>query len=107
MVLTVDIILKDKILSTIKAGDWVICEFGHNDEKEKGPGSGAWYHYSRNLKIFIDNLLKANGTCLKRKGNYMLFGKYNSLLSFLPLFSMCGYRTSLTKDCRGDYRLNI
>ena len=45
-----------KILSTIKAGDWVICEFGHNDEKEKGPGSGAWYHYSRNLKIFIDNV---------------------------------------------------
>lgn len=61
----------------------------------------------RQLKIFIDTLLKANGTCLKRKGNYMLFGKYNSLLSFLPLFSMCGYRASLTKDCRGDYRLNI
>ena len=61
----------------------------------------------RQLKIFTDTLLKANGTCLRQKGNYMLFGKYNSLLSFQPLFSMCGYRTSLLKDCRGDYRLNI
>lgn len=51
----------DKILSTIKPGDYVLCEFGHNDEKEKGPGSGAWYHYSRNLKIFIDRVRKAGG----------------------------------------------
>ena len=35
-----------KILSVIKEGDYVICEFGHNDEKEKGPGTGAWYHYT-------------------------------------------------------------
>lgn len=49
----------DKILTTLKAGDIVICEFGHNDEKEKGPGTGSWYHYSRNLKIFIDNVRAA------------------------------------------------
>lgn len=51
----------DKILSTLKPGDYVVCEFGHNDEKEKGPGSGAWYHYTRNLKIFIDRVRKAGG----------------------------------------------
>lgn len=51
----------DKILTTLKPGDYVVCEFGHNDEKEKGPGSGAWYHYSRNLKIFIDRVRKAGG----------------------------------------------
>ena len=61
----------------------------------------------RQLKIFTDTLLKANGTVLKQKGNYMLFGKYESLLSFQPLFSMCGYRVSMVKDYRGDYRLNI
>lgn len=44
----------EKILSVIKEGDYVICEFGHNDEKEKGPGTGAWYHYSVALKKFID-----------------------------------------------------
>ena len=46
----------DKIMSTLKAGDYVICEFGHNDQKEKGFGKGAWYHFSVNLKIFIDKV---------------------------------------------------
>lgn len=44
----------EKILSVIREGDYVICEFGHNDEKEKGPGTGAWYHYSVALKKFVD-----------------------------------------------------
>ena len=39
----------DKILSMMKAGDYVFCEFGHNDEKEHRPGDGAWYHYVYNL----------------------------------------------------------
>ena len=51
-----------QLLANIKEGDLVICEFGHNDEKEKGPGSGAWYHYSRNLKIFIDNVRAKNAS---------------------------------------------
>lgn len=53
-----------KIMSTLKDGDYVICEFGHNDQKEKGPGSGAWYHYSRNLKIFIDNVRSKGATII-------------------------------------------
>lgn len=46
----------DKILSTLKKGDYVFVEFGHNDEKEKKAGDGAWYHYVYNLKIFIDQI---------------------------------------------------
>lgn len=46
----------DKILTTLKKGDIVIVEFGHNDEKEKRPGDGAWYHYIYNLKIFVDQV---------------------------------------------------
>lgn len=46
----------DKILTTLKTGDLVIVEFGHNDEKEKKAGDGAWYHYVYNLKIFIDQV---------------------------------------------------
>ena len=46
----------DKILTTLKPGDLLIAEFGHNDEKEKRPGDGAWYHYQYNLKIFIDEV---------------------------------------------------
>lgn len=44
----------EKILSMMKPGDYVLCEFGHNDQKEKGAGSGAWYNFSCNLKKFID-----------------------------------------------------
>lgn len=44
----------DKVLAMAKPGDWIIMEFGHNDEKDRGAGKGAWYNYSTNLKIFID-----------------------------------------------------
>ena len=50
-----------KILSLLKKGDYVIVEFGHNDEKEKKAGDGAWYSYSRNLKIFVDRVRAAGG----------------------------------------------
>lgn len=48
------------ILAHMKPGDYVFCEFGHNDEKEKGPGTGAWYHYTVNLKKYVD-LVRAKG----------------------------------------------
>ena len=51
----------DKILTQLKQGDYVIVEFGHNDEKEKKAGDGAWYSYSRNLKIFADRVKEAGG----------------------------------------------
>ena len=53
-----------KILSVIKEGDYVICEFGHNDEKEKGPGTGAWYHYSVALKKFVDMVRAKKGNII-------------------------------------------
>jgi len=51
----------DKIMTTLRPGDWVMVEFGHNDEKEKRPGSGAWYNFAHNLKIFVDRVRKAGG----------------------------------------------
>ena len=54
----------DKILSQLKKGDYVIVEFGHNDEKEKKAGDGAWYSYSRNLKIFVDRVRAAGGNII-------------------------------------------
>lgn len=44
----------EKVMSMAKPGDWVFIEFGHNDEKDKAPGSGAWYNYTHNLKTMID-----------------------------------------------------
>lgn len=51
----------EKILTMMHPGDYVVCEFGHNDEKEHRPGDGAWYHYVYNLKIFIDKVRQAGG----------------------------------------------
>ena len=55
----------DKILQTLRKGDYVVVEFGHNDEKEKRAGDGAWYHYQYQLKIFVDEV--------RRKGAEILF----------------------------------
>lgn len=45
-----------KIVQEAKPGDYVLIEFGHNDEKDREPGSGAWYNFTYNLKRFIDEL---------------------------------------------------
>ena len=45
-----------KILSLAKEGDYIFVEFGHNDQKAKSPGSGAWYDFSRNLKSKVKPL---------------------------------------------------
>lgn len=54
----------DKVLSMMKAGDYVLCEFGHNDQKEKGVGAGAWYNFSYNLKKFVDQVRAKGGTII-------------------------------------------
>ena len=43
-----------KIISLMKAGDYLFVEFGHNDQKEKGAGKGAYYNFATCLKTFID-----------------------------------------------------
>lgn len=43
-----------KALSQMKAGDYLFIEFGHNDQKQRGPGKGAFYSYMTSLKCFID-----------------------------------------------------
>ena len=43
-----------KALTQMKKGDYLFMEFGHNDQKQKGPGKGAFYSFMYNLKIYID-----------------------------------------------------
>jgi lysophospholipase L1-like esterase len=43
----------DKVLSTIKPGDYLFIQYGHNDEKEKGEGVGAFTTYKSDLKKFV------------------------------------------------------
>ncbi len=43
-----------KILSLMKAGDYIFIEFGHNDQKQKFAGAGAYYNFAMCLKQFVD-----------------------------------------------------
>jgi lysophospholipase L1-like esterase len=42
-----------KVMSLIKPGDYVLMQFGHNDEKDKGPNAGAYKNYTANLIRFV------------------------------------------------------
>ncbi len=44
----------EKALSQMKKGDYVVIEFGHNDQKQKGAGKGAYYSFAYYIKQFID-----------------------------------------------------
>lgn len=51
----------DKVLSTMKAGDYLFIQFGHNDQKEKGDGFGAFTTYQADLKRFVAEARKRGG----------------------------------------------
>lgn len=44
----------EKIMTQIKPGDWLLVQFGHNDEKQKGPDKGAYLHFYKSLKAFVE-----------------------------------------------------
>jgi lysophospholipase L1-like esterase len=51
----------DKVLDLIKKGDYLLIQYGHNDEKEKGDGVGAFTTYKASLKHFIAEARKKGG----------------------------------------------
>ena len=50
-----------KVLSTLKKGDYVFIQFGHNDQKEKGDDAGPYKNYKANLKRYVQTLRDAGG----------------------------------------------
>jgi len=50
-----------KVLSTMKKGDYLFIEFGHNDMKEKGPDDGAYKSYSERMRLFVSETRKKGG----------------------------------------------
>jgi lysophospholipase L1-like esterase len=51
----------DKILSTMKPGDYLFIQFGHNDQKEKGENVGPFTTYKDSLKFFVEETRKHGG----------------------------------------------
>ena len=52
----------DKVLGSIKSGDYVFIQFGHNDQKERGEGVGAFTTYKASLKQFVSEARKRGAT---------------------------------------------
>jgi lysophospholipase L1-like esterase len=51
----------EKVLSLMKIGDYLFIEFGHNDQKQKGEGVGAFTTYKKSLQFFISEVRKKGG----------------------------------------------
>ena len=51
----------EKVLNTMKAGDYLFIEFAHNDQKEKGPNDGAYKSYTERFRTFISEWRKKGG----------------------------------------------
>jgi lysophospholipase L1-like esterase len=50
-----------KVLSVARPGDYLFIEFGHNDQKEKGPDDGAFKSYSERMRYFVNEFRKKGG----------------------------------------------
>lgn len=44
----------EKILDTLRAGDYLFMQFGHNDMKQKGEGKGPFLNFSDNLRTYVE-----------------------------------------------------
>ena len=51
----------EKVLSVLKKGDYVLIQYGHNDEKEKGENVGAMTTYKASLKQYVAAIRKQGG----------------------------------------------
>ncbi len=52
----------NKVVSVLKPGDYVFLQFGHNDQKEKGEGVGAFTTYKTELKRYVSEIRKKGAT---------------------------------------------
>ena len=51
----------DKVLSVMKPGDYLFIQYGHNDEKEKGEGVGAFTTFKASLRQFVSETRQRGG----------------------------------------------
>jgi len=51
----------EKVVSLMKPGDYLFIQYGHNDEKEKGEGVGAFTTYKADLKKFVAGARERGG----------------------------------------------
>jgi lysophospholipase L1-like esterase len=78
----------DKVLSLIKPGDYLFIQYGHNDQKEKGEGVGAFTTYKADLKLFVAEARRRGATPVLvtsvNRRNFTGQGKVYSTLGDYP-----------------------
>jgi lysophospholipase L1-like esterase len=78
----------DKVLSLIRPGDYLFIQYGHNDQKEKGEGVGAFTTYKADLKMFVVEARKRGATPVLvtsvNRRNFNEQGKVYSTLGDYP-----------------------
>src|SRR5262249_57366139 len=78
----------DKVLSLLKPGDYLFIQYGHNDQKEKGEGVGAFTTYKADLKTFVVEARKRGATPVLvtsvNRRNFNEQGKVYSTLGDYP-----------------------
>ena len=52
----------DKVLSVMKPGDYLFIQYGHNDEKERGEGVGAFTTYKASLEHYVGEARRRGAT---------------------------------------------
>jgi lysophospholipase L1-like esterase len=73
-----------KVLSVIKPGDYVLIQMGHNDQKEKGEGVGAFTTYKTDLKRFVADAREHGATpVLVTSMNRLNFGDDGKIVNTL------------------------
>ncbi|HKX83361.1 MAG TPA: rhamnogalacturonan acetylesterase, partial [Pyrinomonadaceae bacterium] len=51
----------EKVLSLMRPGDYLLIQYGHNDEKEKDEGAGAFTTYKATLRHFAEEVRRKGG----------------------------------------------
>lgn len=54
----------EKVLSLLNKDDYVFIQFGHNDEKEKGEGVGAFTTYKTSLRKYVEAIKSKGGNAV-------------------------------------------
>jgi lysophospholipase L1-like esterase len=73
-----------KVLSVVKPGDYVLIQMGHNDQKEKGEGVGAFTTYKTDLKRFVADAREHGATpVLVSPMNRLNFGDDGKIVNTL------------------------
>lgn len=85
----------DKVMSVIKPGDWLFVQMGDNDQKEKGPGVGAFTTYEADLKRFVAEARQHGATpVLITSTNRLTFGPNGKITNSLGDYPEAVRRTA-------------